>query len=112
MGSEMCIRDRRRSPTIVLELRGAGASVLSATMGDRKVRGFSWPGAHRVFFGVPPEGIGLTVRAPKDGMAKLVVVDTAYGLPPGDARFAAARPATHVPRSLGDQWVVARSFDL
>jgi hypothetical protein len=107
---ELRIRSPRRSPTIVLDVRGA--SVLSATVGERKVRGFSWPGSHRIFFGVPPEGIGLSVRAPKDAPGKLLVLDMAYGLPPGDARFANARPPTHVPRSLGDQWVVARSVDL
>jgi hypothetical protein len=119
------ITSPRGSPCLLLDLkglRGRDGGVLGATVGDRKIRDWSWSwrrgaaldafDSHRVFFGVPPDGIRLTVRAPLEGAAEITVLDSAFGLPPGDVRFAEARPAEYVQRSLGDQWVVAKRFDL
>jgi hypothetical protein len=65
-----------------------------------------------VFFGVPPDGVALTLRAPHDGRAEILLLDVAYGLPPSDAGVARARPDRCVPRGQGDQWVVARRAPL
>ena len=120
---ELSIKSARGAPGLAVELRGlarkgAGdCGVLAVSLGGRKVRGEVWrcsdrPETHRVFFGVPSEGIRLQVRAPLESPAEILVLDTVYGLPPEDAAVASARPETHVPRGHGDQWVVARRFEL
>ena len=68
--------------------------------------------ADLLLFGAPREGAVLTLRVPLDGSGEILLLDSAGGLPPGDARFAEARPERCVPSSQGDQWVVARRADL
>ncbi len=115
------ISSPRGAPCLLLHLSGlasvhADSGVVSVRIGGAPVHGSSWPGADhgglaessRVFFGVPAEGIALTLRTPLDGQAELLVLDIAYGLPPSDAKIARARPADCVARGQGDQWVVAR----
>jgi hypothetical protein len=127
---ELRITSPRGSPCLLVDLKGlpdlkvfvGKKSVVDARLGDRKVRNWGWsyspggtPGtedSHHAFFGVPKDGVRLTLRAPLDHPAEITVIDVANGLPPGDARFAEARPATYVPRSVGDQWVVAKRFEL
>jgi hypothetical protein len=63
-------------------------------------------------FGVPPQGADLSLRVPLDGSAEVLLLDCTSGLPPGDAKFSAARPASCAPSGQGDQWVVARRLEL
>jgi hypothetical protein len=99
--------------------------VLSATLGgasiEHPVHSWSWTGMpdgtktvewEAVAFGVPREGVVWKLRVPLDQPAKLLLLDVEYGLPPGDARFARARPEHCVPIGQGDQWVVARRAEL
>ncbi len=119
---EVRITSPRGSPCLLLNLKGILRDPDDVTVGDRRVRnttGLAILGfdqgtfeTHRVFFGVPASGIRLTLRVPLAPPAEITVIDAASGLPPGDARFAEARPESYVPRSVGDQWVVAKRFEL
>ena len=120
---EVRITSPRGSPSLLLDMNGILSDVEDVTLGDRRVRNtalrislVAFPNGtmdtHRVVFGVPREGIRFTVRVPLDHPAEITVIDAANGLPPGDARFAEARPETYVSRSVGDQWVVAKRFEL
>ncbi len=120
----------RAAPCLVLHLRGLvgkglDEGVLSAKLGELTVlRPIHQASFHTrpdgskewecdaFFFGAPPEGVVLTLRAPLDRPAELLLLDVVYGLPPGDAKFAEARPENCVQSSPGDQWVVARRLEL
>jgi hypothetical protein len=108
------ISSPRGAPCLLLHLRGlvsrhADGGVVSLTIGGERLDDHQ---ATRVFFGVPPDGVALTLRAPLDGRAEILLLDVAYGLPPSDAGVARARPDRCVPRGQGDQWVVARRAPL
>jgi hypothetical protein len=114
----------------VLHLRGLAGKlsdngVLSVRLGDQELKrpihsasGHTKPDGSvewecdAFFFGVPPDGVVLTLRAPLDRPAELLLLDVVYGLPPGDAKFAEARPENCVQAWPGDQWVVARRLEL
>jgi hypothetical protein len=124
------ISSPRGAPCLLLHLRGLldkknDNGVPSAMLGASQIRepireaesgapqdGVRTWESHLILFGIPPDGIVFTLRAPLDRAAEILLLDVAYGLPPCDAEIARARPDRCVPRGQGDQWVVARRREL
>jgi hypothetical protein len=64
------------------------------------------------YFAPSPAGVEVTLRCMARRSLRFVVQDFAYGLPPGLALSALARPHGMLPGGIGDGTIVARTYVL